>query len=141
MTSRPPLAALAAVAACAALLAGCQPTSSSGKNVSTFKGEQRQVAQAVADFQKAASSDDDNVLCRDHLAKALADRLAAHGKGCPAVVHEAIRNADSLDMTVQSVRVDGQNATARVKLETGKKDRTVTLPLVREGGRWRIAGL
>jgi hypothetical protein len=141
MTSRPPAAAFAAVAVCAALVAGCQPTSSSSKNVSTFKGEQRQVAQAVADFQSAAKSDDGNALCRDDLAKAFADRLAAQGKGCPAVVHEAIRNADSLDMTVQSVQVNGDKATARVKLETGKKDRATTLTLVREGGRWRIAGL
>jgi hypothetical protein len=37
--------------------------------------------------------------------------------------------------------VTGARATARVKLETGKKDRTTTLALVREGGTWRIAGL
>jgi autotransporter adhesin len=141
MTPRPSAAALAAVAACAALVAGCQPTSSSKTDTSKFQGAQRQVAQAVDDFQNAASDGNDNVVCRDYLAKALADRLAAGGKGCPAVVHEAIRNADSLDMTVQSVQVNGGQATARVKLETGKKDRTATLSLVREGGRWRIAGL
>jgi hypothetical protein len=39
------------------------------------------------------------------------------------------------------VRVTGPRARVQVKLETGKKDRTATLPLVREGGTWRIAGL
>ena len=141
MTPRPPAAALAAVATCAALAAGCAPTTSSNTKVSDFRGDQRQVAQAVVDFQKAASDGDDQRICTTLLAKALASRLAARGHGCPAVVHEAIRDADSLDMTVQSVQVNGQRATARVKLETGKKDRTVTLPLVREAGTWRIAGL
>ena len=141
MTPRPPAAALAAVAVCAALAAGCAPTTSTKTNVSQFKGDQRQVAQAVADFQSAANDGDDQRICTAVLAKALAARLAAHGSGCPAVVHEAIRDADTLDMTVQSVRVAGPRATARVKLETGKKDRTTTLTLVREGGTWRIAGL
>ena len=142
MTPRPSAAAaLAAVATCAALVAGCRPTTSSNTDLSKFKGDQRQAAQVVVDFQNAAKDGNDNSICRDLLATALADRLAARGNGCPAVVHEAIRNADSLDMTVQSVQVTGQKATARVKLETGKKDRTTTLALVREGARWRIAGL
>jgi hypothetical protein len=140
MTPRPPRAALAAAAA-AALLAGCQPTASSTTKLSDFTGAQRQAAQAVVDFQSAAKDGDYNRICSALLAKALADRLAAHGRGCPAVVHEAIRDADGIDMTVQSVRVNGPRATARVKLETGKKDRTATLGLVREGAGWRIAGL
>jgi hypothetical protein len=141
MTPRPHAAALAAVATCAALAAGCAPTSGSSTKVSNFRGDQRAVAQAVVDFQSAANDSDEQRICGDLLAKALASRLAAHGRGCPAAVHEAIRDADSLDMTVQSVQVNGPRATARVKLETGKKDRTTTLTLVREGGTWRIAGL
>jgi hypothetical protein len=43
-------------------------------------------------------------------------------------------------MTVQSVRVNDDRATARVKFETGKKDRQGNVTLVREGGRWRVAG-
>jgi hypothetical protein len=140
MTPRPPAAALAA-AACAALAVGCAPTTSSNTKLGNFRGDQRQVAQAVVDFQRAANDGDDQRICRDLLAKALAGRLAARGRGCPAVVHEAIRDADSLDTTVQSVQVTGRRASARVKLETGKKDRTTTLSLVLEGGTWRIAGL
>jgi len=141
MTPRPPAAALAAVATCAALAAGCAPTAGSSTKLSNFRGDQRQVAQAVVDFQSAANDGDEQRICRDLLAQALAGRLAAHGRGCPAAVHEAIRDADSLDMTVQSVRVTGPRASARVKLETGKKDRTARLTLVRERGTWRIAGL
>jgi hypothetical protein len=138
---RSPVFALAAAALCAALAAGCAPTTTSTTNLSKFKGPQRQVAQTVADLRTAAGDDDDRRICTSILSRDLAARLASHGRGCPAVVHEAIRDADSLDMTVQSVQVTGARATARVKLETGKKDRFATLGLVREGAGWRIAGL
>jgi Putative lumazine-binding len=141
MTPRPPRAALAAVATCAALAAGCQPTTSSTTNVSKFKGAQRQAAQTVVDLRSAANDGKYDHICNDLLAKALADRLAAHGRACPDVVHAAVRDSDSIDMSVQQVRVTGQRASARVKLETGKKDRTATIALVRERGAWRIAGL
>ena len=38
-------------------------------------------------------------------------------------MNAAIKDTDSLDMTVEAVRVNGDRATARVKFETGKKDR------------------
>ena len=141
MTPRPPRAALAAVATCAALVAGCQPTASSTPNLSKFQGAQRQAAQTIVDLRSAANDGKYDHICNDLLAKALADRLAAHGRACSNTVHAAIRDADSIDMTVQSVRVTGQRASAGVKLETGKKDRTATIALVRERGSWRIAGL
>jgi hypothetical protein len=43
-------------------------------------------------------------------------------------------------MTVEAVRITGNRAVARVKFETGKKDRRANIVLVREGGGWRIAG-
>jgi ABC-type oligopeptide transport system substrate-binding subunit len=141
MTPRSSAAALAAVATCAALAAGCAPTSSSKTDVGKFKGAQRPVAQAVSDFQTAATNGDEERICSTLLARSLVSQLTAHGKACPAVVHEAIRDADTVDLTVQSVQVDGDKATARVKLETGKKDRAATLGLVRENGTWRIATL
>jgi len=141
MTPRPPRAALAAAIACAALVAGCQPSASSTTDVSKFNGAQKDAAQAVVDFQNAAKDGKYDRICNQLLARALAGRLAAQGRGCPAVVHEAIRDSDGIDMTVESVRVTGPRARAQVKLETGKKDRTATLALVREGGTWRIAGL
>jgi hypothetical protein len=142
MTPRPFAAALAAVATCAALVAGCAPTTSSKTDVGKFTaGDQRQVAQAVVDFQSAANDGNEERICSALLSKDLAARLASRGRDCPAVVHEAIRDADTVDLTVQSVRVNGDKATARVKLETGKKDRAATLGLVRERGTWRIATL
>jgi hypothetical protein len=135
-----PLAALA-LAAVAGLAAGCAPTPSSKDSSGNFKGEQRLVANAVEDLQSAAADSDEGKICRDVLARSLADRLASRGGGCLKVVDEAIKDADTFDLAVQSVNITGGRATARVKSETGTKDRVATLQLVRERGAWRIAAL
>jgi hypothetical protein len=141
MTSRPSTALLAVALAAAALAAGCAPqTTTSSNSVSKFRGDQRAAAQTVEDLQAAADDSNETKICSQVLAKALADRLAAANHGCPAAVNEAIKDADSTDMTVEAVRVTGNRASARVKFETGKKDRRANIALVREGGRWRIAG-
>ena len=133
--------ALLAAALAAGALAGCAPQQTrSSDSVSKFTGDQRAAAQAVEDLESAAQDSDEAKLCTRVLAKAFADRLAAAGQGCAAAVNAAIKDTDSIDMTVESVRVAGDRATARVKFETGKKDRSGNVVLVREGGRWRVAG-
>jgi hypothetical protein len=141
MTPRPSTAFLPAALAVAALFAGCAPqTSTSSNSVSKFRGDQRAAAQTVEDLQSAADDGNETKICTQVLAKALASRLAAANHGCPAAVNETIKDTDSTAMTVESVRVSGSRATARVRFETGKKDRVGTIALVREGGGWRIAG-
>jgi hypothetical protein len=130
-----------AVAAVTTLLAGCGASQSSSDTSGDFKGEQRRVAGAVEDLQSAAADSDEGKICRDLLARSLAERLAARGGGCPKVVDAAIKDADTFDVAVQTVTISGERATARVKSETGTKDRTATLQLVRERGGWRLAGL
>jgi predicted lipid-binding transport protein (Tim44 family) len=146
MTSRPArafparLLALALAVAVAALAAGCAPSQSSSNSTSKFKGDARLAAQAVEDLQSAASDGDNDKICTQILARAFAGKLAAAGHGCPATVDAAVDDADTIDMTVERVSVDGDQATARVKLETGKKDRHATFQLVRENRRWKISG-
>ena len=128
--------------ALAALAAGCQPSSKTqSDSAGKFRGDQRLVAQTVEDLQSAASDSDETKICGELLSRALAARLAGGGRGCTATVEQAVKDADSVDLTVESVRVSGDRATARVKLETGKTDRRATLQHVRESRRWRIAGL
>jgi Putative lumazine-binding len=144
MTSRPlrtlPIAVLTLVAT-AALAAGCAPsTNDSSNSTSKFRGDARLAAQAVEDLQSAANDNADTKICTEILTRAFAGRLAQGGRTCADTVDQAVRDADSIDMTVQQVSVNGDQATARVKLETGKTDRTATFRLVREGNRWRIEG-
>jgi hypothetical protein len=139
MRSRPLLVFVAALVA--ALLAGCGATPAGNDSTGKFRGPQRLVANTVEDLQSAATDADEDKICRDILARALTDRLAARGGGCPAVVDAAVKDADVFDLTVESVRVTGDRATARVRAETGDKDRRYSLQLVRERGVWRIAAL
>jgi hypothetical protein len=140
MTPRPLIVLLAAALA-AAVLSGCAPQrASTSDKVSQFKGEQRAVAQAVEDLESAAQDSDETKLCTQVLAKAFADKIAAAGGGCESAVNAALKDTDSTDMTVESVSVNGDDATAKVKFETGKTDRRGNVSLVREGGRWRVAG-
>ena len=145
MTSRPPRtlpAALVAALATAALAAGCAPsTSSSSNSTSKFKGDARLAAQTVEDLQAAAKDGDNAKICTQLLAPSFAGRIGGSGRGCKNAVENAVKDADSIDMTVQQVTVNGDTATARVKLETGKKDRIATFHLQRDGNRWKIQSL
>jgi len=145
MTSHPARtlpALISAVVAVALLAAGCAPsTDSSSNSTSKFKGDARLAAQTVEDLQSAADDGDEAQICDELLARAFAGRIAAAGGNCPDGVEEAIKDADSIDMTVESVQVSGDQATARVRLETGKDDRRATFRLVRENRRWKIADL
>ena len=134
-------ALLAAPVALAVLAAGCAPQqSSSSDSVKKFTGDQRAAAQTVEDLESAANDSDETKICTQLLSKALAGRIAANGHGCGPGVDAAIKDTDSTAMTVEAVRVTGATATARVKFETGKKDRQGSITLTREGGRWRISG-
>jgi len=145
MTSRPSRtlpAVLAAALAVAALAAGCAPsTSSSSNSTSKFNGEARNAAQTIEDLQAAAKDADYAKICTQLLASSFAGRIGASGRPCPQAVKEAVKDADSIDMTVQQVSVKGDTATARVKLETGKKDRIATFTLQHDGNRWKIQSL
>ena len=131
------LAPLALVVALAA--AGC---GQSNKDSATdFSGEQRAVAQAVEDLQSAGRKGDAQKICTDLLAPALIAEIRHASGDCAKVLDDALQDADTFEMTVEKVTVDGPRATAVVKSDAGKKDRTDTLQLVREGRNWKVASL
>jgi hypothetical protein len=138
---RPRPAALPLLAI-AALLAACAPSSGSKNSAGDFRGDQRAVATTVEDLESAASDGDENRICRELLAPALVRRLSAQG-GCAAAVDKAIKNADTFALDVQSVRIAGDRATARVKSDTGDRDRfgTIGLTRIRASAGWRIETL
>jgi Putative lumazine-binding len=121
--------------ACASALGACGETVST----SSFKGEERHVAETVSDFQKDATASDEQKLCANDLAKTLTKRLAAAG-GCQAVVKGQLGQVDALNLTVQSISVNGTTAQAQVKSTWAGKNRVSTLSLVKEGKRWKISG-
>jgi hypothetical protein len=135
LRSLPPFALAAAV-----LVAGCTTQSSSNDDsTSKFRGDQRLVANTVEDFESAASKGDQDKICRDLLAKALVQQYAQRGGTCEKAVDGALKDADSFDLTVEKVTISGQEATATVKADRGKKDINQSLTLVRQGAGWRIS--
>jgi Putative lumazine-binding len=133
--------------ACKPLLAGfCAPAlalalGACGEAVSTgsFKGESHSVAQTLSDFQKDATAGAEAKLCQRDLAAKLAGGLRGRG-GCQAALKSQLKQVDALNLTVESIAVDGTTARAHVKSTWSGRNRVTTLFLVREGTRWKISG-
>jgi hypothetical protein len=136
-----PRRSAAAVLAVLALVAGgCTSSGGSGDSATDFQGEQRRVADAVEDLETAGSKGDQDEMCSRILAAELADRLERRG-GCRRLVDGALEDVDTFGLTVESVRITGDTAVARVTTDTGDRERAATLRLAREGGRWKVAEL
>jgi hypothetical protein len=133
---RPIVALVALLSALTLSACGSAGTDSSG----SFEGQDREVASAVEDLQSAAADDDASEICRTLLAKSLLDQLGS-SDACQKAVTTAIDAADTTELKVESVRVNGANATARVKSGTGDAATTRTVQLTREGSNWKIATL
>ena len=121
---------------CALALAGCGTATST----SNFKGAQREVAQRIADFQSDATSSERSKICGRDLAAPIVARLGGR-KACEAAVKHQLAQVDNLDVTIKSVKLggDGKSATATVKSVENGKSRERTVPLVKEGGSWRLS--
>ncbi len=140
-------AALPPIVLAAAALApgGCGQTASNSAD--KFKGRQKEVAQAVDDLRQAASKRDARKICDTLLTPDLKSRLTAlarqtgRGTDCADQLKKSLQDADSLDLTVQSVQITGNRAVARVKTNvTRGPDPTDTLVLADQRG-WRLSRL
>ena len=124
-----PLALLAAL-----LLAACGGTQDSAGD---FDGAEHDVATTIEDLEEAGQEDEPERICKALLAKAVVERL---GAGCAKTIGKALDQADTFALTVESVRVTGN--TARARVETGTDEEKIELlELVKEDGAWKIAGL
>jgi len=115
-------------------LAGCAGASSSARN---FQGTERDVANAIGDFQAAGQRKNEQKICDDLLTAQYAKSLAAGRSTCADEVNDAMADADDYKLTVKSVTVSGPAATALVE----NASQTYTMRLQRVGADWRIASL
>jgi hypothetical protein len=128
---------LALLLAAAGLATGC---GASGSNsASDFSGVKKDVATTVDDLASAAKKSDEVKICRDLLAPSLIATLrAANTSSCDTAVNDAIKDADTFDMTVKSVNVTGNTATAVV--DSKRKSTNDTFTFEKVGGSWKISG-
>jgi hypothetical protein len=119
-------------------LAGC----GSAVSTSSFKGDQHEVAQAIANFQSAATTGEYKKLCGEMLSATVVRRLGG-AKGCEKAIKAQLNEIDNLQVSVQSVKVAAGSdaATADVGSIYEGKTRVGKLSLVKEGKHWKIAGL
>ncbi|HEV7584724.1 MAG TPA: hypothetical protein VGO14_02990 [Solirubrobacteraceae bacterium] len=115
-----------------------------GTTVSTasFKGEQREVAQAISNLQTDVKAADQQKVCANDLAGPVVARLNAAPGGCKQVLKGQLTEIDNADATVESVQITKstgkRTATAHVKSTYNGKKVLKTVSLVYEGGKWRV---
>jgi hypothetical protein len=111
-------------------------------STSSFKGEQHEVAQALANLQSHVSRSDESKICTDDLAQAVVTRLSSASGGCKAVIKEQLGQIDNTNMQVDSISFGGagahRTATASVRSIYGGKTRRSTVRLVKEAGKWKL---
>lgn len=106
-----------------------------------FSGAERDVAATVEAVEEAARKADADNLCTKLLSPSLLETLKQQGTNCKTAVREAFKDADSLDLTVKDVTINGEKATAEVTSGTGSDEKTDTLELETSGGTWKISSL
>ncbi len=122
-----------------AALAGCGPAPSS---TSSFKGNEKAVAQVIEDLQSDAQGRKPSAICSDVLSRALADKLKTAGNDCAGEMEKITGDADDFELKVTDVAITGNSATAKVEARRGSdKKATTTYTLVREGNDWRLNDL
>ena len=135
------LGAPLAVLALGGALAGC----ASGVSTSSFKGEQHDVAQTVANLQSDVTASDQKKICSRDLSSSLVKRLNGAPGGCRRAVKDQLAEVDNLDLTVESVAVHAagaaRSATAVVSSTFEGKKRRSTLSLTFESGSWKLSGV
>jgi Domain of unknown function (DUF4878) len=109
-------------------------------STSSFKGESHKIAETVSNLQNDATALSEQKVCGNDLAATLTTRLGG-SSGCQANLKKQLREIDALSMTIKSITVNGEKATARVQSTYSGKNRIATLLLVKEGSHWKVSGV
>ena len=128
--------ALLALALVALPLTGCAAAQNSKSN---FKGDAAKVAAVVDNLAQAGRAGNAKKICSDILARQLVAELKSAGGDCESEMKAAIQDASDYDLKVDSVKVTGGSATARVR--QGTKGKLATFSFIKEKGNWRASAL
>ena len=107
----------------------------------SFKGEEAAVAKVVEDLESAARKDKPDSVCAKLVDAKLLATLKTQGTVCKTAIKEAFKDADSFDLSVDDVTINGASATAKVTGGTGSDKKHYTLDLARTGATWKISSL
>lgn len=133
-----PTLALLCLPLCAVAVAACGTTTSTA----SFKGEQHEVAQTIANLQADATAGEPKKICTNDVAASIVSRLG-RSKGCETAIKNQLAEVDTLEVSVQSVKIasGGLTATAQVKSTQSGKKKPGTISLVKEGKLWKVSAV
>lgn len=136
-----PIRVVPVLVAVALTLSACGQTSKD--SAKDFKGDEKAVAQTVEDLQSASSKGDEDKICNEILAADLVSKIKSASKqSCAAALKDSLRDADSFELQVKKVAIDGTTATATVESDAAGNDKTTTqLTLTKARDGWRISSL
>jgi hypothetical protein len=116
-----------------ALAAGCGDSGPS---------DEQRIRETLTDFERAAGAGDHATLCDRVLAARLIDTLEQIGLPCETALAKALEGLREPQISVGTVSVDGDRATAQVRSSAaGQAPSEDTVDLVRVADGWRIASL
>jgi hypothetical protein len=124
----------------AAVLAGCSGQTSSN-SADDFSGDQKAVAQVIDDLSSAGSDGDAKEICDTLLSRELSSQLQQGARDCQDVIDDQLSDANTFDLEVTEIEIDGDAATARVESTFDGEDVLRTLRLERDGQAWRLVGI
>ena len=130
--------AVLGVAVLAVTSCGSGGSGGSTESAKRFSGEKQKAAQVVEDFESGIHDGDAKRICDDVLSKR--DRP----ENCESDVKAFVGQAQNkkVDLEVRSVALRGDRAKARVRISGGPTGgQTVTYPLAKEDGEWRITAV
>jgi hypothetical protein len=127
----------------AALLAATSLAACGAAAVSTssFTGDKKAVAQRISDFQTDATAADHKKICQNDLAATVKAKLQAAGSDCESELKSQLAQIDILELTIESIELSGNKASATIKSTWSGKSRRSTMELTKEGSAWKISGL
>lgn len=134
------LALIPAALLVTAAVGGCSVGGSSSASSGSFTGVSGQVAVTLNTFSSDASSNNAADICTNVLDRAALARLAKAGN-CKTIVTNQLKTINDFTLTIETIQVHGNRATASVQTVDDGHKVLGTLNLVHQPAGWRIDSL
>jgi ketosteroid isomerase-like protein len=126
-------------AALAAVLAGCGGSEEEQAPAAT--ADERAIAATLQRYAEAVRARDARTICTELLAPDVIEQVATAGGECERdlIAERIAEGGPGYRLTVRSIEVAGDRATARTIAVERDGPRSVAQPLVRVSGGWRLS--
>jgi hypothetical protein len=124
----------------AVALGGCSLTPTKTSGTAGFTGAKADIATALNLLASDASSTNGADICKSVLANAVRSELNKLGT-CATIIDNQLKTTDDSTLTIESIKVAGTTASARVQTVHDRNKVISTVTLVRQSGSWRVASI